>query len=501
MAESFGDLDPKMDVREADLEPGQKWTGWHRIEKDLWPPAPGLHAADRRPSGRRTPTTCSPTPRTLDRARRRTLTFTVDQIGNGAKGLLDEVATGKVTGEEEIWSHTDLYDFQANVDGARVGVRGPRAAARGQGPGARRADRARASTRCRRCSTSYRVGDRLRLLRHSSAEAQVKAALRRRQRARRAAVEADGSRHPVTSSPPDDPPRAPSAVAGCSVPPGPAPSPRARPASAAGPTARASGDRRARRGPRRRYPFHGEHQAGIVTPAQDRLHFAAFDVTTDLARRAGRAAEGVDRRGRADDRRAGRRWAARCPRRTTPRRRHRRGARPAAGRADPDLRLRARRCSATPTARTGSGSPTGSPRRCASCRTSRPTTSTRRAATATCASRPAPTTRRSPCTRSATWPGSASAPSALRWSQLGFGRTSSTSTTQVDPAQPVRLQGRHRQPQGRGARRRRRARVGRRRTTTAAPTGWPAAPTSSPAGSTCTSRPGTAPVAAGAGDS
>ncbi len=29
------------------------------------------------------------------------------------------------------------------------------------------------------------------------------------------------------------------------------------------------------------YPFHGEHQAGIVTPAQDRLHFAAFDVTTN----------------------------------------------------------------------------------------------------------------------------------------------------------------------------------------------------------------------------
>lgn len=28
------------------------------------------------------------------------------------------------------------------------------------------------------------------------------------------------------------------------------------------------------------YSFRGEHQAGIVTPAQDRLHFAAFDVTT-----------------------------------------------------------------------------------------------------------------------------------------------------------------------------------------------------------------------------
>ena len=37
VAESFGDLDPKMDAREADLEEGQEWTGWHRIEKDLWP--------------------------------------------------------------------------------------------------------------------------------------------------------------------------------------------------------------------------------------------------------------------------------------------------------------------------------------------------------------------------------------------------------------------------------------------------------------------------------
>ncbi len=28
-------------------------------------------------------------------------------------------------------------------------------------------------------------------------------------------------------------------------------------------------------------PFHGDHQAGIATPQQDRLHFAAFDLTTD----------------------------------------------------------------------------------------------------------------------------------------------------------------------------------------------------------------------------
>ena len=34
-------------------------------------------------------------------------------------------------------------------------------------------------------------------------------------------------------------------------------------------------------GPADVVPFHGEHQAGIVTPAQDRMHFAAFDVTAD----------------------------------------------------------------------------------------------------------------------------------------------------------------------------------------------------------------------------
>ena len=32
------------------------------------------------------------------------------------------------------------------------------------------------------------------------------------------------------------------------------------------------------------YPFFGEHQAGIVTPAQDRLHFAAFDLAASATR-------------------------------------------------------------------------------------------------------------------------------------------------------------------------------------------------------------------------
>ena len=116
VAESFGDLDPKMDARQADLEAGQEWTGWHRIEKDLWPPKNywPLAASQRKEYAQQLLSD------TQELARRvPTMEFSADQIANGAKELLDEVATGKVTGEEEVWSHTDLYDFQANVDGAR----------------------------------------------------------------------------------------------------------------------------------------------------------------------------------------------------------------------------------------------------------------------------------------------------------------------------------------------------------------------------------------------
>jgi iron uptake system component EfeO len=122
VAESFGDLDPKMDLREADLEEGQRWTGWHRIEKDLWPPASGYQALTMPQRATFGDDLMSNTT-TLNK-RVQTMEYTVDQIGNGSKGLLDEVAAGKITGEEDIWSHTDLYDFQANVDGARVGYEG-----------------------------------------------------------------------------------------------------------------------------------------------------------------------------------------------------------------------------------------------------------------------------------------------------------------------------------------------------------------------------------------
>ena len=124
VAESFGDLDPRMDAREADLEPGQKWSGWHLIEKDLWP---ARAEADYEPLTDAERTEYAEMlladTEVLD-GRIQELTFTIDQIANGSRGLLEEVATGKVTGEEEYWSRTDLWDFQANVDGARVGFEG-----------------------------------------------------------------------------------------------------------------------------------------------------------------------------------------------------------------------------------------------------------------------------------------------------------------------------------------------------------------------------------------
>lgn len=120
VAESFGDLDPRMDLREADLVEGQEWTGWHAIEKDLWPAnaEPGFTAYSE--AKREALATQLVADTHSLNAKVQDLEFTLDQQANGAIGLLDEVASGKVTGEEEFWSHTDLWDFQANIDGAAV---------------------------------------------------------------------------------------------------------------------------------------------------------------------------------------------------------------------------------------------------------------------------------------------------------------------------------------------------------------------------------------------
>ncbi|MFJ6417596.1 iron uptake system protein EfeO [Paeniglutamicibacter sp. NPDC091659] len=117
VAESFGDLDPMLDAREKDLEKGDAFTGWHRAEKDLWAPK-GYTAMTQ--AERQTVADKMVADTVELNSRTRELTYTPDKLANGAKELLDEVATGKVTGEEEFFSHTDLWDFQANVEGARI---------------------------------------------------------------------------------------------------------------------------------------------------------------------------------------------------------------------------------------------------------------------------------------------------------------------------------------------------------------------------------------------
>ncbi|MFE2184534.1 iron uptake system protein EfeO [Streptomyces sp. NPDC059455] len=113
VAESFGDIDPKVDVREDGLEKGQKWTGWHRLEKSLWQ-AKKITAADHDLADQLI--------KDLKDWQKRVGTADITPTGmaNGAKELLDEVQTGKVTGEEERYSHTDLVDFKGNVEGAET---------------------------------------------------------------------------------------------------------------------------------------------------------------------------------------------------------------------------------------------------------------------------------------------------------------------------------------------------------------------------------------------
>ncbi|PPG55166.1 hypothetical protein C5C41_00815 [Rathayibacter sp. AY1E9] len=132
-AEAFGDLDPRIDYREVDaVAEGLDWTGFHRIEKDLWAPAEGALNSDGTSAlldwAPSTPEQRAQFGQGLvddvqslaDLVNAPGFTVSVGDISNGAIGLLDEVAAGKITGEEDWWSSTDLTDFAANVQGAEV---------------------------------------------------------------------------------------------------------------------------------------------------------------------------------------------------------------------------------------------------------------------------------------------------------------------------------------------------------------------------------------------
>lgn len=115
VAEKFGDLDPLTDGREPDAKAeGRDFTGWHRIEKQLWvegnTDGMDTYADD----------LLANVKKIVDLAKDAPLTAL--ELAQGSKALLDEVATGKITGEEDVFSHTDLWDFKANIEGSQAAI-------------------------------------------------------------------------------------------------------------------------------------------------------------------------------------------------------------------------------------------------------------------------------------------------------------------------------------------------------------------------------------------
>ncbi|GGI13485.1 hypothetical protein GCM10007380_18150 [Gottfriedia solisilvae] len=109
VAESFGDLDPKIDAREGDV-PAEEWTGFHKIEQVLW--------VDKTTKGLEKYTKQLMTDANYLRAKVETVEIDPVLFVTGPVELLNEVSSSKVTGEEERYSHTDLADFAANVEGS-----------------------------------------------------------------------------------------------------------------------------------------------------------------------------------------------------------------------------------------------------------------------------------------------------------------------------------------------------------------------------------------------
>ncbi|GAA4209995.1 iron uptake system protein EfeO [Actinocatenispora rupis] len=111
VAESFGDLDPDVDARANDVTDPKSWTGFHRIEKALW--------QDRSLAGMATVANKLDADLLRLKALVAKQKYQPAQLANGATELLNEVASSKITGEEDRYSHTDLTDFEANVTGGR----------------------------------------------------------------------------------------------------------------------------------------------------------------------------------------------------------------------------------------------------------------------------------------------------------------------------------------------------------------------------------------------
>ncbi|HWB69625.1 MAG TPA: iron uptake system protein EfeO [Solirubrobacterales bacterium] len=111
VAESFGDLDPRIDAREGDV-PAKEWSGFHVIEKSLWEENT---TAGMKPVAEQLEADVAELAKKVE-----SVDLQAVQIANGANELLGEVSASKITGEEERYSHIDLVDFEANVEGAQA---------------------------------------------------------------------------------------------------------------------------------------------------------------------------------------------------------------------------------------------------------------------------------------------------------------------------------------------------------------------------------------------
>lgn len=109
VAESFGDLDPRIDARENDVKPSE-FGGFHRIEKALW--------EEETTKGMKSVAAGLQEDVEELEEKVKGVKLQAVQIANGANELLTEVSTSKITGEEERYSHIDLVDFKANVEGS-----------------------------------------------------------------------------------------------------------------------------------------------------------------------------------------------------------------------------------------------------------------------------------------------------------------------------------------------------------------------------------------------
>jgi len=111
VAEKFSDLDASIDARPETGQTIDQITGFHRVEYGLFTLKSLSGLA---PVGDRLLSDVKAL-----QARTSDLTYQPADLANGATALLEEVSSGKLTGEEEAYSHIDLLDMQANVEGSQ----------------------------------------------------------------------------------------------------------------------------------------------------------------------------------------------------------------------------------------------------------------------------------------------------------------------------------------------------------------------------------------------